>query len=395
VTGDLARHWLLEPEIDFLNHGSFGACPLAVLEAQQQWRRRMESEPVRFLAAELEGHLDEAREELARFVGARGDDLAFIANVTTGVNIVLRSLFFTAGDELLVTDHEYNACSNALRFAAERSGATVRVVSLPFPIASPDVVVERILAATGPRTRLALLDHITSPSGLILPIEKLVRELDARGIDTLVDGAHGPGMVLLELDRLGAAYYTGNCHKWLCAPKGAAFLHVRRDRQERIRPLTISHGANATRTDRSRFRLEFDWMGTPDPTPWLAVPVAIRFLDGLLPGGWREVMRANRELALEGRRLLCEAVGAPAPAPEEMIGALASVPLPDGSPQPPASPLYRDPLQERLLAEHRIQVPVLPWPAPPRRLVRISAQLYNRREQYRRLAAVLPRLLRD
>jgi isopenicillin-N epimerase len=395
MTHDLARHWLLDPDVEFLNHGSFGACPLPVLEAQQQWRRRMETEPVRFLASELEDHLLEARDELARFVGARGDDLAFVSNATTGVNIVVRSLPFAAGDELLVTDHEYNACSNALRFAAERSGATVRVVSLPFPISSPDEVTEIVLAAVGPRTRLALLDHITSASGLILPIETLVRELDARGVDTLVDGAHGPGMVPLELDSLGAAYYTGNCHKWLCAPKGSAFLHVRPDRQEQIRPLTISHGANATRTDRSRFRLEFDWMGTPDPTPWLAIPVAIRFLGGLLPGGWPEVMRTNRALALQGRRIICEAIGAPVPAPEEMIGTLAAVPLPDGSPDPPISPLYQDPLQDRLLQEHGIQVPVLPWPAPPRRLVRISAQLYNRREQYQHLAEALTIVLKD
>jgi isopenicillin-N epimerase len=395
MNSDLSRHWLLDPAVTFLNHGSFGACPIPVLEAQQRWREQMEREPVRFMAGELEGRMDEARADLARFVGARSDDLAFVRNATTGVNAVLRSLELSPDDELLVTDHEYNACRNALRFVAERSGARIRVIHLPFPLRSPEDAVDAVLDAVTPRTRLALLDHITSPTGLILPIETLVHELERRGVDTLVDGAHGPGMVPLNLAQLGAAYYTGNCHKWLCAPKGAAFLHVRPDRQAGVHPLTISHGANSTRTDRSRFRLEFDWTGTFDPSPFLVIPEAIRFLGGLLPGGWPALMDANRSLALAGRSILCEALAIDPPAPAKMIGALGAVPLPDGSGEAPPSPLYQDPLQDRLLAEHAIQVPVLPWPDPPRRLIRISAQAYNRREQYERLARVLTEVLED
>src|SRR3990167_1371429 len=281
--------WPLERGVIFLNHGSFGACPAEVLRQQAALRDEMEAEPVRFLSRELDDRLAGARQALAAFVGADADDLAFVANATGGVNAVLRSLRFSPGDELLTTDHAYNACRNALDFAASRAGARVLVAMIPFPLAAPEEVVEAVLAHVTPRTRLALLDHITSPTGLVLPIERLVAALAGRGVEVLVDGAHAPGMVPLDLGVLGAAYYSGNCHKWLCAPKGSAFLWVRRDRQPDIRPLTISHGASATRPGRSRFRLEFDWTGTDDPTAWLTVPRAIEYLGSLLPGGWPEL----------------------------------------------------------------------------------------------------------
>jgi isopenicillin-N epimerase len=196
--------------------------------------------------------------------------------------------------------------------------------------------------------------------------------------------------VPLDLKALGAAYYTGNCHKWLCAPKGAGFLYVRREVQNEIRPLVISHGANSPRTDRSRFLIEFGWTGTNDPTPFLSVPKAIAFMEGLAPGGWREIMRRNRELALAARGALCRALELEPPSPDSMIGSLAAVPIPD-APETiaPKSPLYQDPLQERLLARHGIEVPVIPWPAPPQRLLRVSAQLYNRRLDFERLAGAL------
>ena len=315
--------------------------------------------------------------------------LVFVPNATAGVNTVLHSLRFEPGDELLVTDHEYNACRNAFDHAAERSGARVVVVPLPFPLRSAEEVVAAIIERVTPRTRLALVDHVTSQTGLVLPIEALVRELQARGVDTLVDGAHAPGMVPLDLRRIGAAYYTGNCHKWICAPKGAAFLRVRRDRQHVVRPLVISHGANSERTDRPRFLLEFGWTGTGDPTAWLCVPEALRFMHSLLPGGWPELMKRNRELALAARRILCDALAIEPPAPQDLIGTLVSVPIPDARGTPTPDALHLDPLQERLLAEHAIEVPVIAWPRWPRRLLRISAQLYNSVPQYERLAAAL------
>ncbi len=387
-----ARHWTLDPSVDFLNHGSFGACPAQVLQAQQELRARMERQPVAFFMRELPALLDAARAELAELVDADPDDLAFVANATTGVNGVLRSLALQPGDELLTTDHAYRACHNALGFVAQRAGARLVVAAVPFPVRSEQALIDAVLARVGPRTRLAMLDHVTSPTALVFPIERLVAELSERGIDTLVDGAHAPGMLPLSLRRIGAAYYTGNCHKWLCAPKAVGFLHVRRDRQAQIRPLAISHGAGSTRRDRSLFLLEHDWTGTLDPTPALCMPAAIRFLAARLPSGLAAVYARNHALAVAGRARLCDALGAAAPCPDALLGSMAAVPLPLAPPAPAAAqrPAFAlDPLQDTLLERHRIEVPLQPWPAPPARLLRISAQLYNHEAQYQRLASAL------
>ncbi len=389
-----AALWTLDPGLEFLNHGSFGAAPRAVLEAQAEWRRRLERQPVQFFR-ELEPHLDAARAAVGAFVGADPDDLALVSNATSGVNTVVRSLQFQPGDELLTTDHVYNACRNALRLHEPR-GVRVVVAQVPFPLRSPAQVIEAVLAKATPRTRLVLLDHVTSPTGLVFPVAELVRALGERGIDTLVDGAHAPGMVALDLRALGAAYYTGNCHKWLCAPKGSAFLYVRRDRQDGILPLTIGHGFNSTRTDRSRFRLLFDWTGTADPTPFLCIPVALEFLGSLLPGGWPELMRRNRALALSAQGILSEALDIGRPAPSEMIGSLAAVPLPPlARPDVAAPPSPPDPVQRALLSRHRIEVPVMAFSAAPARVLRVAAQVYNSEEQVHALAAALRALLAE
>lgn len=372
----MKHHWTLDPAITFLNHGSFGAAPRVVLEKQNEYRAQLEREPVRFFVRELEPLLDGARRTLAEFLGAEPEGLAFVPNATAGVNAVLRSLDLDKLDELLVTSHEYNASRNALDYVAGIAGAKVVVAEVPFPIESPDVVVERVLARVTDRTRLFLADHVVSQTAIIFPIERLVRELASRGVDTLVDGAHAPGFLPLDLRALNAAYYTGNLHKWVCAPKGAAFLYVRENRRRSVHPVSISHGANSPRIDRSRFLLEFDWTGTFDPSAWLAVPAALEFMSS--HGGWPEVMRRNRELALLGRDILCSALGIDPPAPGEMLGAMAAVPLPDGT--------EGDKLQDALLFEHHIEVPVMPWPRP---LLRISAQLYNEPADYERLAEAL------
>jgi isopenicillin-N epimerase len=391
---DRAALWPLERGVAFLNHGSYGACPSEVLRHQAALRAEMEAEPVRFLGRELEGRLDDARAALGAFVGADSDDLAFITNATSGVNAVLRSLTFSAGDEVLTTDHAYAACRNTLDYVANRSGVRVNVAVIPFPVASPDAVVDAVLAKVTPRTRLALLDHITSPTGIILPIERMVTELLRRGVETLVDGAHAPGMVPVDLRALGAAYYSANCHKWICAPKGSAFLWVRRDRQADVHPLTISHGATGVRPGRSRFRLEFDWTGTQDPTAWLTVPKAIEYMGSLLPGGWPALMARNRALTLAARDLLCAAAGSGPPSPDDMIGSLASIVLPD-SVRTETGWRVRDPIQGRLFDDWGIELPIMRWPAPPRRLLRISVQLYNRPEQYIRLAEALRKELAE
>jgi isopenicillin-N epimerase len=385
---DFSGLWTLEPGLDFLNHGSFGACPRAVLEAQTEFRARMERQPLQFLARDLEGLLDEARAALAEFVRADPDDLVLVPNATTGVNAVLRSLQLGPGDEIVTTDHVYNSCRNALRWQEER-GARAVYAKVPWPIAGPWQVVEAVLGAVSERTRLVLIDHVTSPTGLIFPVGEIVRRLAERGIDTLIDGAHAPGMLPLDLRAIGAAYYTGNCHKWLCTPKGSAFLHVRRDRQELVKPIAYGHGLNSPRTDRSPFRLQHDWGGTDDPTAFLCIPVALKYLASLLPGGFPELMERNHALAVAGRRILLDALRIEPPAPEFMLGSLASVPLPDyhGGPPLESGPWWH-PLQKQLLQEHRIEVPIMLFPAP-KLLVRIAAQLYNTEPQFARLAAAL------
>jgi len=380
----MKEHWLLDRDITFLNHGSFGATPKVVLAKQDEYRAQREREPVRFMVRELEPLLDAARQTVAEFVGADPAGLAFVPNATAGVNAVLRSLDLDRHDELLVTTQEYNACRNALDYVTRLAGARVVVVDTPFPIASADEIADRVLARVTDRTRLLLIDHITSPTALINPIDRIIRELASRGIDTLVDGAHAPGMLPLRIRDSGAAYYTGNLHKWVCAPKGAAILYVRENRRATVRPVSISHGANSQRTDRSRFHLEFDWTGTFDPSAWLAVPEAIRFMASLVEGGWPEIMRRNRALALRGRDILIDALGIERPAPDNMLGSMAAIPLPDGN---------GEPLQDALLEQYRIEVPIAPLPYAPKRVLRISAQLYNEVSDYEKLAEALQKLV--
>jgi isopenicillin-N epimerase len=382
---NLADHWTLDPDVTFLNHGSYGACPRVVQQVQAELRAQLEREPVRFMLRELQPLLDRARGTLADFLGAQAEDLAWVTNATTGVNTVLRSLRFQPGDELLTTDHAYNACRNALEYASGLQGAKVTVARVPFPLSGPEVVIDAVLAAVTPRTRLALLDHVTSPTGLVFPIERLVQELQARGIDVLVDGAHAPGMLPLDLDTLGAAYYTGNAHKWLCTPKGSAFLHVRRDRQPGMHPLVISHGYNATGLDRSRFQHEFGQTGTVDATAILCIPEALRFLTGLF-GSMPALMAHNHALAVEGRARLAQTLGLALPCPAEMLGSLATLVLP----LPPLTdPQALDPIQDRLWHDHGIEIPVISWISPAFRGVRIAMQAYNDLGQVDRLAEAL------
>ncbi|OUC16676.1 MAG: penicillin epimerase [Alkalinema sp. CACIAM 70d] len=376
--------WTLDPEIIFLNHGSFGACPREVLAYQQHLRQQLERQPLRFLGREIEARLDEARSVLANFVGADPTNLAFVPNATTGVNAVLRSLNLQPGNELLTTNQEYNACRNALNYIAERSGATIVIADIPFPVASPDTIVQAVCSKVSDQTRLVLLDHVVSQTALILPIAEIIATLNSQGIESLIDGAHVPGMIPLDLRSLGATYYTGNCHKWLCAPKGAAFLYVQPDRQTNIHPTTISHGRNDPRTTRSRFHLEFDWMGTGDPTAYLSVPKAIEYLGSLLPTGWTGLMEHNHNLAITARQSLSQILEIATPCPDEMLGSMATLPLPDGD----AQELY-----QHLWQGFNLEVPIIPFPAAPQRLIRISAQIYNTLSEYKFLGETLRSLL--
>lgn len=380
---DLASHWAIDPGIAPLNHGSFGACPREVLAEQQDLRGRMEANTNGFFRREIDDRLDAAREAVAGFVGASADGFAFVLNATTGVNAVVRSLAFEAGDELLTTDHDYFSCVCALRHAAERSGAKVVVAPVPVPIGSPAEVIDRVLHAVSERTKLAMLSHITSGSAAVLPIAELVRELEGRGIAVLVDGAHAPGQVEVDIGALGASYYAANCHKWICSPKGSGFLWVREDRREGIHPTVISQGWAAQRGGRTRYHDEFDWTGTFDPTASLCVPKAIEVVGGLLDGGWEAVRAHNRGLAQQAGAMLVDRLGGMPTVPPEMRGAMFACTIPG---------MRRDcalGVQDRLATEFGVEVPVLALEGVDDALVRISAQLYNRFEQYERLADAL------
>jgi isopenicillin-N epimerase len=388
--------WRLDPEFTFLNHGSFGACPVPVLEYQRSLIDRLEARPIQFLDRELPDLLDAARRNVAAFLGADPDGLVVVPNATAGVVTVLRSLRFRPGDELLTTDHEYNAILNAIQAVADDHRAQVVRARIPLPVRHPEEVVEALLSAVTPRTRIAVVSHVTSPTGIILPIETIVRELDRLGVDTVVDAAHSPGIVPLNLASLNAAYWTGNGHKWLCGPKASGVLHIREDRRDLIRPLITSHGRNDPRTDRSRLRKEFDWQDTPDPTAFLTLPEAIRVVGSLDPGGWTGLMAANRTMALAAREKLEMALGVEPIAPGELIGSLAAVRLPTLTSDAQAAAL------NLALSDHdRIEVPITGWPvrgarptvsdAPSAVLVRISAQRYNELADYDRLVDALVR----
>ncbi|HEX8026596.1 MAG TPA: aminotransferase class V-fold PLP-dependent enzyme [Candidatus Limnocylindrales bacterium] len=374
--------WRFAPGLVYLTHGTFGATPVPVLEHQRALIDELEADPIQILYREFEDRRDAARIEVARFHGADPEGVVLVPNATTGVSTVLRSLRLRPGDELLTDDHEYNAVLNAMRLAADDARAQVVVAPIPLPIRHPEEVVEALISKVTPRTRLAVVSHVTSPTGLVFPIEAIVRELDRLGIDTLVDAAHAPGQVPVDVDALGAAYWTGNGHKWLCGPKTSGVLAIRADRRAGIRPLVTSHGRNDPREDRHRLWREFDWQGTLDPTAFLALPEAIRVVGGLHPDGWPGVMAANRALALQSRRRLEAAIEVEPIAPESMVASFATVLVPGLSTEAEAQDMMR-----AFHHEARIEIPFPEWPVrgardratdPPRRiLVRVSAQLYN------------------
>ena len=390
-TQDFKSLWNLDDKITFLNHGSFGACPQQVLAEQNRLRARLESEPVRFFIRDFFPLLDAARKAVAAFIKADSDDLAFVTNATTGVNTVLRSLHLAPGDEIMVTDQGYAACTNAAQVVSEIGHASLKSVAMPFPVASEDEIVAAILATVTSKTRLAIIDHITSPTALIYPVHKIVKELAARNVDVLVDGAHAPGMVALDLRTLAPAYYTGNCHKWLCAPKGSAFLYVRADRRDAVMPLVISHGLKWPTAKRSHYHNLFDWPGTFDPTPYLSVPFAIAYLGSLLPGGWEELCHNNHRKVVNARSLLCRELGLEIVAPEHLLGAMATMILPHSPQYRPDPQAEIHPLQDALFHQFGIEVPVMSW--ANRLLLRISAQLYNHEAEYLKLLAALRQLV--
>jgi isopenicillin-N epimerase len=358
-----------------LNHGSFGACQKEVIKIQYRYRELMEREPVYFMTYLLEGLLDESRDELAKLIRADQDGLVFLTNATTAVNTVLNSIRLKAGDELIITNHGYNACNNAVRYYAKIRRLKVKVLNIPFPIESEEEIITGLQRMITNKSRFILIDHITSPTALKLPLEQIVKICSDSGIDIMVDGAHSVGMIPLDIKKLGVQYYTSNCHKWLFAPKGSAFLYVREDKRDNIYPLIISHGLNSERRDRSRFHLLFDWTGTQDFTPYICIKSAIRFAN-TIRGSIDNLMKENHQRVLVGRDILLESLKIKKPAPDYMLGSMASIILPQVFGKFDKVDLQnRTHLQRILFEKYHIEVPVIKF--NDRLIVRISAQVYN------------------
>lgn len=378
----LRKLWLLEDECVFLNHGSFGAAPLPVIQAQRSWQRRMERRPIRFLVKELPGLIRAAAQRLGEFLGTNGERIAFVPNATAGITAVLRSMRFEPGDEIVVTDHGYGAIRKLAEFIALRTGAKVIEARVPFPIQSPDEILPAIEQVFTHRTRALIVDHVTSPTALVFPIERIVRFCREKGAAVIVDGAHAPGMVPLDLDALDADYYVGNCHKWLMSPKGAGFIRVSDAFRDELQPLIVSWGwPDAGLT-------QFDWPGTLDPSPWLCVADAIEFIEGLDAA---KLMRRNHDVAVQGARLLAEQWGTVLPAPGSMFGTMATIELPAGISKA-ATKEFAEALRDELYETDRVEVQISAF--ADRLWARISIQAYNDLNDVETLARAIARRFR-
>lgn len=371
-TNPLKTLFLLDPEVTFLNHGSFGATSRPVFEAYQNWQRRLERQPVRFIAREMLDHLHAARQHLGRYLNAPPDDLVFVPNATFAINIVARSLDLQPGDEILASNHEYGACNNLWDFVCRKTGAHYIQQPVPLPVSDPAEVVEQLWRGVTPRTKVIFLNHLSSPTALKFPVEAVCRRARQTGILTLIDGAHAPGQIPLELQDVQADFYAGNCHKWMMSPKGAGFLYTRPERQALLEPLVVSWGwgDNCPYDAGSRYLNLLEWWGTKDPAAYLSVPAAIQFQQ---EHNWEQVRQECRALAVETRRRINALTGlepiCPEPAQDGYLWfqQMVSVRLPDQ--------IDTQTLSTKLYDQYRIEVPIQRW--NEHNFVRISFQGYN------------------
>jgi len=387
----LRELFLLRPDVVFLNHGSFGACPRPVFEVYQRWQLELERQPVEFLGRRFGGLLAEARESLGAIVGAQADDLVYVPNATTGLNAVARSLPLEPGDEVLGTNHEYGALDRTWRFICRRRGARYINQPVPLPVRSAEEVVEAIWTGVTPRTRVLFLSHISSPTALIFPVQALVRRAREAGLISVVDGAHAPGQLPLDLAALGVDFYSGNCHKWLCSAKGSGFLYARREMQHVLEPLVVSWGWEPERTtllsldgaEASPFVLQQEWQGTRDIAAYLSVPAAIQFQ---AEHEWPRVRQKCHELVRYARQAIGALTGLEPICPDspEWFAQMAAIPLP---------PCDAEELKRRLYDEYRVEVPIIEWGG--RQLARLSVQGYNTRGDVDGLVRALENLLPD
>ena len=398
---DLADLFPLDRSYTFLNHGSFGSVPHEVLAAQQRWRMEVEARPIEMLGRRMDDLLRDALSTVARFVGVAPHQLGFVTNATEGVHAVLRSIDWKRGDEIVTTDHVYGAMRQSIRRLADEFGVVLREVTVPLPVSGPDDFVAPVIEAFSARTRLLLIDHITSPTALVLPVVQLAEAAKARGILVLIDGAHAPGSINLHINAIPCDAYTGNLHKWVCAPKGCAFVAGVGAFAERLKPIATSHryGEGLVR--------EFDWQGTRDMTPWLTAPAALQYLErigGTRIGGtgvagegvcdegsgWERVRRHNHNLAVWAMQTLVEqwSVESLSPLDGSMLASMAAIPVPAQVQKRFASEVA---LQAHLYDVHRIEIPVIDWKG--RWHVRVSCHLHTTPDLIERLGVVVRSLV--
>lgn len=380
---NLKQHFLLDPSVVFLNHGSFGATPKSVFDAYQNWQLRLERQPVLFLGRELDGLLKESRRALGKYLNADSDDLVYIPNATHGVNIIARSLQLKPGDEVIATNHEYGACDYTWDFICGKIGAKYIHQPISLPVYSIEGVADQFWQGVTSRTKIIYLSHITSPTALRMPVEQICNRAKEAGILTVIDAAHAPGQIPVDLQALGADIVFGNCHKWMLNAKGSAFLYVRRELQRLIDPLIVSWGYHPTPeiTTGSRFIDLLQWTGTKDPTAALTVPTAIQFMQ---ERNWDEVQNECHDLLRQGIEQICNLVNMSPlyPLDSDFYGQMGIAPL-------PFSDLAV--LKSRLYDEHKIEVPLIQW--QDKQFVRISVQGYNSQEDIDSLVNALKALL--
>jgi isopenicillin-N epimerase len=374
--------FLLDPEVVFLNHGSFGATPRPVFDDYQNWQRQLERQPVQFIATELNGYLTHARQCMGDYLHASPDDLVFVPNATFGVNIVARSLSLSPGDEILATDHEYGACENVWDFVCRKTGAMYKRQPVPLPLASPEEVVEQFWQGVTSRTKVIFLSHITSPTAICLPVEPICQRAREAGILTLIDGAHAPGQIPLDLEAIGADFYTGNGHKWMMSPKGSAFLHARRERQALIEPLVVGWGWSGVPEFHtgSRFLDHLQWLGTNDLSAYLSFPAAIRFQE---EHDWDTVRADCHQLLQQTLERISTLTCLPSVYPTPSYAQMGIAPL----------PRLKELLafKQHLYADYKVEVPVIDW--QKRHFIRISVQGYNTQADIDTLVTALEKLL--
>ncbi len=367
----IRKYWYLESDIAYLNHGAFGAVSKPVHEAANEWRLQMEYQPSRFIREDLPKALRHSASILGNYVGAKGDDIVFVDNASTAVNAILRSLVLLPGDEIVTTNHVYGSVLRTLEFISERAGARLLFANIPFPITDTEEASDVVIDKLSPRTRLVVIDHITSLTALTLPLENIISECNDRAIPVLVDGAHAPGFLDLNLDRLGASWYVGNGHKWLGTPKGCAFLWTKPELQNAVRPTTISHFISGGYT------AAFDWPGTKDFAPYLAIEAALNFRKRF---GEQDIRTYCKKLVNEAADYLTTIWGTERGAPAEFTGYMATIAWP-GSEK--ASIENVDKLRKIFREEYQIEVE--PKVFNGRIWIRICAYLYNEIDEYKAL----------